>query len=109
MSTQAVVSVRQGGVMSMKFVVGCNGMEADSFVAALKALGRVPSPAEGLEMATTHNLGCDGCLVLVTPTEIICEDIGDEALDLYRKTFNDPAFNPRWENGTAAYTRIVDF
>lgn len=30
-----------------------------------------------------------------------------ERMSLYKETFQDPKFNPRWANGTADYTEVV--
>jgi hypothetical protein len=113
--TQAVVSVRRDGKVVMKLVCGCCGTEARTLAAALRALGRVPTLPEGLQMAANARYGCPACIAAVTP-ELTCLPDGeyrDETeypwLMFYRTTFDDPNFNPRWALGTADYVEIVDF
>lgn len=113
MGTQAVVSVRKDGQMVFKFVVGCNGAQAPDFADGLRSLGHVPTLLEALEIAATTLYGCSECFITVTPEAVRpysrYSDYVDEPNSLYRRTFDDPRFNPRWEQGTAAYTEIVDF
>jgi hypothetical protein len=118
MSTQSVVSVRKGGEMALKFVVGCNGVEARKFADSLRGLGRVPDLSEALEMALHARLGCRDCLVLCTPNLTWMSDIDtvedggpltDDTEKRYTATFNDPNWNPRWANGAAETVEVVDF
>lgn len=51
-------------------------------------------------MALENGCGCKECLVVMDSENIIFG--GDERMDsLYRETFDDPSFNPRWKIGTA--------
>ncbi len=51
--------------------------------------------------------GCETCLVVQTaPSITFPPDV--EAGQLYRTKFDDPLFNPRWENGTADYCKVID-
>jgi hypothetical protein len=107
MATQGLVTIRQGGRVVMKLIAGCSGMNAVELAASLIKNKRVPSVVEAYNMAITHRFGEQSCLVVMSATEI--EFRGDgELSDLYRKTFDQPGFNPRWAVGTADYTQVVD-
>lgn len=113
MGTQAVVSIRQDGQMAMKVVVGVNGEKARTFAKAIERLGRVPSLAEADALAESIRFGGSEDRVVMTAAQVYSEGAlasADEVgWELYRSTFGQPEFNPRWEHGTADYTLIVDF
>ena len=58
--------------------------------------------------------GCESCLIILSANEMLIPDKGymswddaPEEYNLYKETFNDPKFNPRWEQGTADYAEIL--
>ena len=105
MGTQAVISAVYNGDVLYKIVAGCNGQEAVSIADELLA-NRVCSPRKALDVARNRKLGCEDCLILVTPDEIVSPDPVDAR---YVNTFSDPWNNPRWSIGTADYVRVIDF
>lgn len=50
--------------------------------------------------------GCPRCLVVMDEREAL--GAGDELAPLYRQTFDDPRFNPRWQHGTAHHVEVVE-
>ncbi len=58
-------------------------------------------------MALESGLGCKECLVVMDRENAIFE--GDENMSpLYRETFDDPSFNPRWKRGTADIVTVLN-
>jgi hypothetical protein len=114
MGTQGLVTLLddKGGV-GMKIVAGCNGQSAGQVAARCMMLGRIPSVPEALQIAQEANYGCPGCIAVVTPDRIVLggEDADPEGpwTSLYRATFGDPKFNPRWARGTADHSVVLCF
>jgi hypothetical protein len=106
MATQGMVTVRQGGQVVMKIVVGSNGDKAKRVADEIRSLNRVPSRHEAFQLAVRCGFGAKADLVVLnrdghTPS-------GETLHALYRDTFDQPKFNPRWECGIVAELEIVD-
>lgn len=114
--TNGVLSILEHGKMAMKIVCGCDGYNAPILKRTIEKLGRVPSPTEAYDLAWHDGVGCDDCLLIVTPDEVWyhrhkldrLETADGESLALYRATFNDPQFNPRWKQGLADYVEVIE-
>ena len=111
MATQGVVSVSDELYHTLfKIVTGCDGYNAKEL--ALAILEKV---AEGntltIDLLYDLALGCgfgDADTLVVMSDDAIKEK-GDFAVSpLYRMTFKNPWFNPRWEQGTADHVLCVD-
>lgn len=112
MSTQGICSITKRGETVFKIVAGCNGFNAPALAQSLRD-NPTESRPEILARCRQVEFGCDRCLIIQgSPIDFYHSeflDMGDwEDTRLYRDKFSDPAFNPRWENGTAAYTEIVE-
>lgn len=112
MGTQGIISLMRNGQVVRKIVTGCNGMQVPRLAAAIRT-DPTDDPQKLLELAVAAKLTC-GCLVIqVSPTEFVVPEGQDEfETDTpdgrrWRDTFHNSIFNPRWENGTAAYCEIV--
>lgn len=64
------------------------------------------SANDGLSIAQTVQFGCEDCLIVMDEDSVAPSDEG--LTPLYRSTFENPAFNPRWKQGTANYIEVVD-
>ena len=109
MATQGIVSITHNGKVVMKFIVGCNGMNAASLVKVLKKDGKIPKSLwDAYILAKRVGFGCPRCLVVMNKSRR--EFYGSEKrLDrLYRKTFNQPRFNPRWKHGIADHVKVIE-
>lgn len=117
MGTQATLAIVRQGKVIMKVVAGCNGMNVHALEKSLKERP-TDDPKEVLLRCLYHEVGCssktNGCLVVqCSPIEFLvpegndCDFDGPD-LDRWKRTFSDPKFNPRWENGTASYSLVVD-
>ena len=58
------------------------------------------------KMAIENRFGCRECLVVMDNKNVVFKG-GDELGPLYRETFNDPSFNPRWKSGIADIVIIL--
>ena len=107
MATQGIVAIVKDGRVVMKFVAGAEGYRAPNLAHALKRMRNLPKNAKaGYELAYAYGFGSIEDLVVMTESEI--EFHGDVDLSpLYRETFNQPRFNPRWKQGTADYVEVV--
>lgn len=106
MGTQAVVSiVDEQGKTIVKAVCGCDGYYAPQLAEKI-ATKQAHTAKQVYDLARTLHFGCDLCLVVIDKTNTMYRG-GLELSALYRSTFDDPNFNPRWEYGTADYTRVV--
>ena len=103
--TQGLVTILKNNVVVMKIVAGSDGMNAGKVARAIRKLGRVPTFEEALDLARRNGFGSSG-LVVIDPTRAISEFDGPLG-KLYRSTFNQPRFNPRWERGTTSCFRLI--
>lgn len=106
MSTQALVTITRGGKVTRKIVSGCNGYNAEKMAKAILDNG-VDDPKQLEALAQQCELACGNCLVIQSGPEEFWPEQPEDLL-LYTAKFALPEFNPRWENGTAAYTFVVD-
>lgn len=115
MATQGLLSVvDKNGKVVMKVVCGCNGYEIPKLKKMLKGK-ELPATTSGMYNRVLYEaeVGCDRCLVVIDSAGLICEDGIFEWADipdsykLYKETFSDPKFNPRWAQGIADYTEIL--
>ncbi len=105
--TQGLVSFRHGGRVVLKIVSGCDGMHAEKVGERIKKVHPV-SLKEAYHLALGSGLGCRDCLVAMNSDHAFFEFKDEELSTLYRETFDDPEFNPRWDLGTSDYTCVVD-
>jgi len=108
MATQGLVTVRSksDGKVLMKIVAGCDGYNAQRVANILRASWPV-SVGQAYTMAREIGFGSNEDLVVITATEVRFD--GDYDLGpLYRSTFEQPEFNPRWEHGTADNVVVID-
>lgn len=105
MVTQAVISLVKKGHTFIKVVCGCNGYNAEKLLKIIEDK-RLDKIRPIYKMAIQNNIGCKECLVVMDDSDIIFK--GSGSIDpLYRETFDNPSFNPRWKNGTAEYTAVL--
>lgn len=104
--TNGIVSITRNGKTVFKVVAGCDGYNAPKLAQAIRETG--PSTLDQVyDLALDCDFGCKECLVVIGECGERYE--GDEPLGpLYRSTFADPRFNPRWERGTAAYVEVIE-
>ena len=104
--TQGLVSIvtKKGDVL-MKIVVGSNGMHAQNVADSVKEEWPI-TPERAKEISEEHQFGSEGDLVIMTDSQILCEDPASLG-SLYAETFNNPHFNPRWDNGKTDYAVVV--
>lgn len=105
MATQGLVTVVSNKKVFMKVVVGCEGYNARKVASRLKKDWPV-SADKAHEIASKAQFGCEECRVVITRSKIVIK--GDHSVSpLYRKTFQKPKFNPRWNRGTAYHTVVI--
>ncbi len=108
MATQGLITIQKNGTVAMKIVAGCNGMQAPALAAAIRRRGHIPGPLEVYTLALGMDFGCKDCLVVVDKKMCFYQCDGPVGR-LYRRTFRQPRFNPRWNRGTADHVRVVNF
>ena len=94
----------------MKVVAGSNGYNVDALAMLVRPLlieGKVPTVEAAAMAAVQANFGGPANLVVVNDHEIFCES-GYDPNPLYRRTFHDPQFNPRWRRGTVDNLVILE-
>lgn len=105
MATQGLISIlNSDGSVKQKVVIGCDGYRVND--AAQRVLQENAQSLEEVYEAAAQEVGCQQCLIVMDAEREIYRGEDDEDRPLYRKTFNDPNFNPRWENGTV-YHKVV--
>lgn len=100
MATQGVVSVTENGKVILKAIAGCDGYNAKLLAEHIRK-NQLRDIDAVYEAALELGFGNEPTLVVMDGRRIKWAD-GDEAddsLTLYRDTFSDPRFNPRWESG----------
>lgn len=116
MGTQGLVTVMRGNNVILKFICGCDGYNAKKLASGLKGFVTTVYNLEHFidlevietlrELALGNDFGCRECLVVMNKDVAYPED--EELSPLYRNTFDNPSFNPRWERGTVEYLEIVE-
>jgi hypothetical protein len=99
MATQAIISLVKNGHTFIKIICGCDGYNSDKLVKIIK--DEQPDNIKDVYiMALEAGFGCKECLVVMDSENIVFD--GDEKVgQLYRETFDNPSFNPRWKMGIA--------
>lgn len=103
--TQGVVSFTYKGEIRIKAIAGCNGFNAEHLAKSAEAEG-LTTIEQIYAQAILDDFGCANCLVVMDSEKIM--HAGGFVPELYRKTFSQPEFNPRWDNGTAPHVVIVE-
>lgn len=105
MATQAIISLVKNGHTFIKIICGCDGYNAEKLVKNIKK-DQTDNIKDIYIMALENGFGCIECLVVMDSEHVIFG--GEENIDpLYRETFDDPSFNPRWKRGTADFVTIL--
>lgn len=110
MGTLGLVTIIRADKVRMKIVAGCNGMEAKTLADALRKMPTIPSLEEAYELAVQSGFCCPGHLVVINESDSydrLDEDWDEVSSNLYRQTFDQPEFNPRWIQGISDYTEVV--
>lgn len=105
--TQGLITVLLDGKVAMKIVTGCNGMHVKKVAQSIRKLKRVPTVDEAYEIAIKEFDEKE--MLVVLDREKVRFDGDDDLSPLYRSTFDQPKFNPRWENGHCDKFAIVEF
>jgi hypothetical protein len=112
MSTQGLLSITRRGKTVAKIVAGCNGMYVPALAGYLREHPET-DPFKLVELCRKFSVCCDRCLVIqCSPIDFTLPENEEfepgPDFDRWKRTFQDPHFNPRWDHGTAPYTEIVD-
>ncbi len=106
MATQGLISITKNNSTYIKIVCGCNGFNAEAVAKIIK--DNKPENIEDIyDIAITNGLGCMDCLVVMDKDNILYRGDDDVPL-LYRETFYDPKFNPRWISGITGNTIVFE-
>lgn len=98
MATQGIVSVRENGQVVFKVIAGCDGYNAVKLARRIEEENLRDIDAI-YSAALDVDFGESCCLVVMDQVRARYDDEPDALLPLYRKTFSNPRFNPRWESG----------
>jgi len=105
MTTQAIISLVRNGHTFIKIICGCEGYNSEKLVEIIKD-SRPDNIQDIYKMDLENKFGCRECLVVMDDKKVIFN--GDEPLDpLYRDTFDNPSFNPRWKLGIADSVTVL--
>lgn len=105
MTTQAIISIVKNCHTIVKIICGCDGYNVEKLAEIIKS--SQPNKIQDIyDIAIKNGFGCKDCLVVMDKNEIIYKGDGHVG-PLYRETFDDPSFNPRWKNGNADYVIIL--
>lgn len=108
MATQGLLSIIDNGTKEVLFkvVCGCNGYNVLKLSDILSTSRKEDfSAATILASAIESGVGCKDCLVVMDRKGSV--GVEEELNELYRGTFSDPIFNPRWKRGTADYSEVL--
>ncbi len=105
MGTQAVISLVKKDHTFIKIISGCDGQNSLKLAKTIRE-NKMKNLQEIYDLAVETKFGCKDCLVVMNKDTIIYK--GDKELDpLYRETFDNPSFNPRWDKGTADFVIVL--
>lgn len=105
MATQGMVVVMDAGGVLVKAVCGCDGYRARALADVVRRRN-LRTAQDVFTAAKRVGFGCTNDLV-VMDRNTTCTECSDDLPPLYRDTFADPRFNPRWECGLCGNTEIV--
>ncbi len=105
MATQGIVTITQDDKVKLKIVAGCNGMKAPNVVGLLMGMKKIPSAVEAYRLAREAGFGSPEVVVL--DEKDAYHNTGEDLHPRYRATFDQPEFNPRWEQGIADYVEVL--
>ena len=108
MATQGIVTIVRDEKVVMKFIAGCDGMSAGKLARALKKRGTVPKLSEAYNLSRELNFGSPKSLVVMGEKRSKFDRSIGRLPVLYRRTFSQPRFNPRWKDGTADHVKVVE-
>lgn len=110
MSTPGTLAIVQQGKVIYKIVAGCNGYNVEKLKEFFKK-----SPPKDLDdiifYTINFNVGCPGCIVIqgLNDGKLNNYNLDEKLLDYENvDLFNNPLFNPRRKDGTAAYSLTVE-
>lgn len=98
MATQGLVTVMKDGKVICKIVAGDNGYFAPQLAESIRQSWPLLA-GEIYNVARRVGFGCERCLVVMSETKVV-RRFDEQLHRRYRRTFDQPAFNPRWEHGT---------
>lgn len=108
--TQGMITIisKETREVLAKIIVGNDGYLAPQVAKAIRAEKVKPDNLERLyRLAADLKFGCGQCLVVIGKKGVRFH--GDEKLNRrYRKTFDNPNFNPRWKSGDCEYLEILE-
>lgn len=105
--TQGLVTILRSGKVVMKAVAGCEGYEGAKLTDAVVS-GRIPLTLDAVYgEARRIGFGSPDDLVVWTADDDL-RAFSDDLPPLYRPTFNQPRFNPRWESGFVYHLWVVE-
>ncbi len=108
MTTQALISIMKNGKVIIKIVAGCDGYNADKIAKIIKEKN-LEEIQDIYDIALENGFGCSECLVVMNESNILHKGGNDiNSHPLYRKTFNNPSFNPRWDCGSVENLVIIE-
>jgi len=105
--TNGVISLLRGGQVEFKIVCGCRGDRAMQVAKALLARPELVTCEEIYDAVLELGLGCMDCLIVLDAQQYHAESRIGELPVLYRTTFANPWFNPRWEFGASPYVVVA--
>jgi hypothetical protein len=109
MGTQGVLSlVDKKGETVIKVVVGRDGQLLDALMGTIQK-DKLTTVEQIHVAAMKQGFGCGHDLVIMNKMQAIVMGSDGKAMGpLYRSTFHDPRFNPRWEHGTADHVLVAN-
>ena len=106
-STQGLISIMKDKSVIVKVICGCDGYNAKK-VARIIEKRHLEKIQDIYDVALENGFGCSDCLVVMNKTDIVYKGDGDiDSHPLFRETFNNPSFNPRWECGSVENLVII--
>jgi hypothetical protein len=106
MATQGIVTVTKDEAVVLKVIAGSDGKNAKKLAATLREM-RPPFVAKQVyAIAKQCKFGSEHDLVVLTEKVEYSKCI-EPISPLYRSTFSQPQFNPRWECGIADYVEVI--
>ncbi len=110
MATNALISITKNGETQVKIIAGCDGRRAEIVTKILHHYmlsGAQLSLKDIYNISRDGGLGCKECLIVMSNNEIIYKGEDENTFDDYKKTFDDPSYNPRTNQRNIGYLYII--
>lgn len=107
MASLGLITITKDGVVTTKIIAGSNIKAGSAVADVLKKNDTSLTLRDIFELAAGAGFGDPEVDLVVMNEQDIYHECDEDISPLYRKTFFQPEFNPRWACGLSDYLEII--